>query len=276
MKETDRNLLTYFGLTFLWSWVVWSPLVLAGLGFIHISAGVLKIVTIPISIVAMFGPLFGALLTVRRENGKAASWQFIKSFRDLRLGWKAVIFPILILGGSTFIAWITPELFGETRVPMLVPSVWIFVPYLLLMIFLGGGQEEFGWRGYALPRLEQRMGLWPANLFLGIVWACWHIPLWFIPGTSQSFMNFGGFMLLTIGYSFLFSWIRDISGKKPFSGLFVHGVANAFIPFMPTIIMQKNVPQPRFWIWVILTFTIGVVITAFRKNAAGRHIFKRT
>ena len=29
--------------------------------------------------------------------------------------------------------------------------IWTFIPYLLIMILLGGGQEEFGWRGYALP-----------------------------------------------------------------------------------------------------------------------------
>ena len=271
MKDDDRNLLKYFGLTFLWSWIIWSPLVLAGLGIIPISANILKSVTMPITIIAAFGPLFGALLTLRGENGKGSSLRFLKSFLDLRLGWKTFVFPILILGGCTGMAWVIPEFYGETRLPMLVPSIWIFAPYLLIMILMGGGQEEFGWRGYALPRLEQRMGLWRANFFLGIIWACWHIPLWFIPGASQTFMNFGGFMLLTTGYSFLFSWIRDISGNKSFSGLFVHGVANAFIPFMPTIIMQKNVPQPRFWIWVILTFIVGVVIMAFRSNKNSQH-----
>lgn len=266
MENNDRNLFKFFSLAFLWSWIIWSPLVLAGFGIIPLSANLLKSITIPISIVAAFGPLFGALVTLRGENGKGSSILFLKSFLDLKLGWKAYIFPILILGGSTAIAWILPEFFGESRIPMLVPSVWIFAPYLLLMIFFGGGQEEFGWRGYALSRLEQRMGMWKANFFLGVIWACWHIPLWFIPGTSQTFMNFGGFILLTTGYSFLFSWIRNISGNKPFSGLFVHGVANAFIPFMPPLIMQNNVLQTRFWIWVILTFIVGLTIMTFRSK----------
>jgi membrane protease YdiL (CAAX protease family) len=136
------------------------------------------------------------------------------------------------------------------------------------MILLGGGQEEFGWRGYALSRLEQQFGPWLGNVVLGIIWVCWHIPLWFIPGTSQTFMNFGGFMLLTVGYSFIFSWIRRLSGDRPFSGLYVHGVANAFIPFMPILDMHANMPQPRFWIWVSLTFIVGVLVMAFRKFPA--------
>jgi hypothetical protein len=132
------------------------------------------------------------------------------------------------------------------------------------MIFLGGGQEEFGWRGYALPLLERRFGIWFGNLILGLIHAFWHLPLWFITGTSQSYMKFGGFILLIVGYSFILSWIRKISGNRPFSGLYAHGLANAFIPFMPTLIMQKNLPQPHFWIWVTLTFLIGIIITVLR------------
>jgi len=81
-------------------------------------------------------------------------------------------------------------------------------------------------------------------------------------------MNFGGFILLIVGYSFILSWIRKISGNRPFSGLYAHGLANAFIPLMPTLIMQKNVPQPHFWIWGSLTFIIGIIITLMRDKKA--------
>jgi uncharacterized protein len=84
-------------------------------------------------------------------------------------------------------------------------------------------------------------------------------------------MNFGVIILLMVGYSFILSWIRKISGNKPFSGLYVHGLFNAFIPLMPPLIMQKNAPQPRFWIWVILTLLIGIIITVFRKKSMTRY-----
>ena len=38
------------------------------------------------------------------------------------------------------------------------------------------------------------------------------------------------------------------------------------IPLMPTLIMQKSIPQPRFWIWVTLTFLIGILITILREK----------
>jgi uncharacterized protein len=266
MNDSVRFPFRFFLITFIWSWIIWAPLILASHKIIPVSDKLLSILTIPVIMIGVFGPLAGALFVLHHEKGKGSSKNYLRSFFDFHLGWKAYILPIIIFGGSTFIAWFSPELFGEERLPMLFPAVWIFIPYLLFMIILGGGQEEFGWRGYALPILEDKFGIWFANIILGIIWACWHIPLWFITGTSQMYMNFGGFILLMVGYSFILSWIRKISDNKSFSGLYVHGLFNAFIPLMPTLIMQKNEPQPRFWIWVILTILIGIIITVFRKK----------
>jgi uncharacterized protein len=264
MNNKVRFPFRFFIITSIWSWILWTPLVLGSLKIIAVSDKLLSIMTLPVIILGVFGPLAGALFALHHDHDKGSSGKYLRSFLDFNLGLKAYIIPIVIFGGSTFIAWFLPELFGENRLPMLLPSVWVFLPYLIFMILLGGGQEEFGWRGYALPLLEKKFGLWFANTILGIIWACWHIPLWFITGTSQSYMNFGGFILLMVGYSFILSWIRKISGDRPFSGLYVHGLFNAFIPLMPTLILQKNMPQPRFWIWVTLTLLIGILITIFR------------
>jgi membrane protease YdiL (CAAX protease family) len=63
-------------------------------------------------------------------------------------------------------------------------------PWLLLLVatFLSTwvqAGEELGWRGYALPRLAARMGLGPASVLLGIVWALWHLPLFYTRGHRQ-------------------------------------------------------------------------------------------
>ncbi len=266
MNNNVRFPFRFFIVTFIWSWAIWIFLIFCSLKIIPVSDKFLLICTIPIIMLGAFGPLVGALFVLHQEKGKGASRKYLRSFLDFNLGWKAYIFPVIIFGGSTFIAWFFPELIGEKRLPMLLPSVWLFIPYLFLMILLGGGQEELGWRGYALPLLESQFGIWLANIILGTIWASWHLPLWFITGTGQTYINFGGFVLLMVGYSFILSWILKISGNRPFSGLYAHGFANAFIPFMPTVIMQKNVPQPYFWIWVIFTFLIGILITILRKK----------
>jgi len=268
MNNTVHFPFRFFVITFVWSWILWIPLALGCLEIIPVSYKFLSIFTFPLTYLGAFGPLAGALFAIHQEKGKGSLKKYLQSFLDFNLGWKTYIFPVIIFGGSTFIAWFLPELFGEKRLSMLLPSIWIFFPCLLFMLLVGGGQEEFGWRGYALPLLENKYGIWFANLILGILWAFWHIPLWFITDTSQTYMNFGGFILLMVGYSFILSWIRNLSGNRPFSGIYVHGLFNAFVPLMPPLIMQKNVPQPRFWIWVTLTFFIGILITLLREKKA--------
>jgi membrane protease YdiL (CAAX protease family) len=51
--------------------------------------------------------------------------------------------------------------------------------------------EELGWRGFALPRLAERFGAARASLVLGVIWAFWHLPQFYIQGADtlgQSFL----------------------------------------------------------------------------------------
>ena len=47
----------------------------------------------------------------------------------------------------------------------------------LLVLAVGGGFEEPGWRGFALGRLQQRLSPVKATLLLGFMWGLWHVPL---------------------------------------------------------------------------------------------------
>ncbi|WP_082663009.1 CPBP family intramembrane glutamic endopeptidase [Thermococcus sp. 2319x1] len=49
------------------------------------------------------------------------------------------------------------------------------------MLFLGGPlQEEFGWRGYASPRLQANHSALVSSVIIGVLWAFWHLPLNFM------------------------------------------------------------------------------------------------
>jgi len=55
--------------------------------------------------------------------------------------------------------------------------------------------EELGWRGVALPLLQRRFTPFVASLVLGVIWAVWHLPAFFMSGTPQSGWSFGSFFL---------------------------------------------------------------------------------
>jgi uncharacterized protein len=256
----DRIPLRFFVVTFLWSWLIWMPLVLAGFGVLNISEDLVSVITMPIIILGAFGPAVGAIYSIRTLEGNKEVKLFLKSFLSLKFSWKLWLAIFLIIGLTNIIAWYLPELFGYVRVPMLLPNAYIFPFYWLIMVLLGGGQEEIGWRGYIMPFLESKYGLWIGNIFLGIIWAVWHIPLWFITGSSQTYMPFIAFVIGLIGLSFFFSWVVKSSDGRSISGLIAHGTFNAFIPLFPTIIMEPGVSQLRFWIHEILILCIGIII----------------
>jgi uncharacterized protein len=271
MKKPTKFPYQFFVVTFLWSWLIWLPLVLAGNGILPMGKGLLSILSVPMIMLGIFGPAAGALYCLKTLNGKGAIRNYLRGLLDLRFGLKAWLFPILVFGVSTWLAWILPELWGEPRLKMLLPSIWVFPPYVLIMILLGGGQEELGWRGYILDPMEERLGPWLGNLVLGVIWGVWHLPLFFIPGVSQSYTPFAGFMLLIIGYSWFFAWVRQSSGKRTMAGLVAHGWANAFVPLFPTLLMATGADQTRYWIWASLTFVIGLVTMVLRSRRSSHN-----
>ena len=269
LKSAERFPFRYFVVTFLWSWLAWLPLVLAGFGLIPLGSGFLDAARLPLTVLGIFGPAAGAFFSLRTLEGKGAVGRYLRGLLDFRFGWKAWIVPLVVLGVSTCISWAIPELWGEPRLGTLLPSLGLLPVYFLAMVFLGGGQEELGWRGYILDPLEERLGPWLGNMVLGVVWAAWHLPLFLTPGTTESFMSFPAFMLMTTGYSLFYSWVRRVSGRRTLAGLYIHGLANAVIPVFPLTTMVPGAPQPRFWIFAVLIFLVGIVTMTIRSFRRG-------
>lgn len=70
--------------------------------------------------------------------------------------------------------------------------------------------EEYGWRAYALPRLQRVMSPVTASVIIGVVWALWHVPTFFIPGAS--FDTLAIFIPLMIAGSIIYTWLFNASG----------------------------------------------------------------
>jgi uncharacterized protein len=243
--ETDMTValrvpLRFFVVTFAWSWIIWTPLVLAGLGVIDLGEDLRTLLPLPAAMLGAFGPAVGACFAVWTLEGRAALAAFLRRFVSLRFGWEVWLAMFGVLGAVNVVAWYVPDPFGHPRPPMLLPNALVFPIWWLLMVFLGGGQEEVGWRGYILEPLEARFGLWGGNVVLALVWIVWHGPLWFIPGTTQASMPVVAFAIGLIGLSFFFSWVMKASGGRPMAGLMVHGTNNAFIPLFPTIVTEAD------------------------------------
>src|SRR5258708_3068856 len=78
---------------------------------------------------------------------------------------------------------------------MLPPVLLIFVGLLIAGMFVSSLVEEPGWRGFALPRLQERYGPLTGSLILGLCWGLWHLPLFTIPGYDGAGTGFLGIII---------------------------------------------------------------------------------
>lgn len=256
----------FFLITFLWSWLLWLPFVLGGLGIWDWDENLRSSLSMPAIILGAFGPGIAAVYSIKTLQGKSAVKTFLRSFLSFKFGWKVWLSIFGALGLANFLAWFLPGFFGYERLPMLLPTIFVFPIYWLVMVFFGGGQEEIGWRGYIMPYLESRYGIWLGNIILGIIWTLWHAPLWFIPDSFQVFMPFPAFLIGCIGLSFFFSWVVKASNNKPLSALIAHGTSNAMLPVFPSLVLSSGVFQFHFWILEIMYLFIGIVALASLKK----------
>lgn len=111
-------------------------------------------------------------------------------------------------------------------------------PYFILsnsisvLFFCGPLNEEIGWRGFLLLRLQMCLNpLW-SSIVMGIIWACWHLPMFFIVGTSQYGCSFILFMLDTTLASILIMWIFSKTDRSLIFTILYHTCNNVSTAIM--------------------------------------------
>jgi len=186
----------FFIITFVFTWGLWLPSILAGLGIdIELDAETYTAITVPIG---AFAPLLVALALVIKQKGWQGGRDFFRQAFDLKIKplylIAAFVIPLIIHILSHYLALALGFPVADTLFPanLGIPTILIAIPYFFLMLIIGGGQEEFGWRGYAQEPLQKRMGVIPASLLIGLVWGLWHLPLWVMPGDGHSTAFPGG------------------------------------------------------------------------------------
>ena len=207
-----KQLLTYFGLAYLISWTIWLPLYggifgltnLPALPFQHALGGL--------------GPLMASFLTTWIFLKKEGLKQLLaKCFQLKPLIYLAVALfsPFILAFIAVFMSYFidkTPiDLSGLLRAKEF-PQFNLLTFFIYNLIFFGFG-EEVGRRGFALPRLQNKLNALTASLTLTVFWALWHIPLFFYrPGyTSMGFAGIMAWVFSLLTGSILLTWLYNSS-----------------------------------------------------------------
>ncbi|HVT38012.1 MAG TPA: CPBP family intramembrane glutamic endopeptidase [Gemmatimonadaceae bacterium] len=94
--------------------------------------------------------------------------------------------------------------------------------------------EEIGWRGYALPRLADRMGLRWAGIVLGVIWALWHIPQFFITTSDTYGQSFAFYAAQVVALSVAMTWLWARTGASLLLVMLLHAAVNNSKDIVPS------------------------------------------
>jgi len=150
------------------------------------------------------------------------------------------------------------------------------VPMFILLTLAAGIGEEFGWRGFLLPRLQSRHNALVSGLIVGVAWAVWHIPMFFIEGTSQYEQQLqGGLLPAILGYSafviansVLFTWLFNNTRGSVLLAAVFHGASNTWGGYI-------DVNRGHFD-GIIVFMAVSVLITTIIAAMAGANDLSRT
>lgn len=182
-------LLWFFVLAYAFTWLVWTPWVLGTAG-----AGLLPVTVSPTAtgylnaVAILAGPTLAAFVVTAATDGRAGVRRLLARLVLWRVGirWYVVALvaiPLVMVLGAMAYARVLPDLAPLGGTPYVASYLLTFV----LVTLLGGPLfEEVGWRGFALPRLQQAYGPLVASVVLGVLWALWHLPEFLVPSWAAS------------------------------------------------------------------------------------------
>jgi membrane protease YdiL (CAAX protease family) len=131
--------------------------------------------------------------------------------------------------------------------------------------------EEIGWRGYALPRLAERFGLARASLLLGVIWACWHLPQFYIREADTYRQSFIVFLLQVTAISVVMAWLYARTGGSLLLTMLLHAAINNSKDIVPsaqpgsTGIFAWNASAVAWLTVVLLWICAGFLLARMRK-----------
>ncbi len=164
--------------------------------------------TNPLFLLAVYAPAIAGVFVVVRLHGPAGLGPFARRLALWRMPW---VWWLLLVFGIPAVSYAGAALKGTLDDPFPFSPWTAVLPALVTTLFIGP-IEEFGWRGVALPLLQRRLAPFWAGLWLGLIWAVWHVPAFFLSGTPQSSWSLPGFLLGCVALSVILTPMFNAAG----------------------------------------------------------------
>lgn len=222
--------LQFFAITYLVSWTLFSaagyvlsrPASPAGAPL----AGVLFLLG------AIMPSLVALALTALRE-GRTGVRVLLGGLRKWSVGARWYLFALTYMIAVKLAAAILNR-FALGEWPRFGQTPWYLMVAAIVFSTPVQAGEEIGWRGYALPRLTKHFSLGGASVVLGVIWACWHLPFFFIPGSDNYGQSFLLYLMAVTAISVAMAWVYWRTNGSLFLTMLLHASINNTAGIVPS------------------------------------------
>jgi uncharacterized protein len=218
----NRPLATYFLLCFLLTWSVagmswYAPtLALRLFGPMGIQS--------PAFLFAVYVPTLLGIALTAFYSGRAGLWALLRRLNPIPgLLWGGITLVLMLM--LSILAALGHGLLGGPGLNLQLASAPMTLAFALLLD-PGPLGEELGWRGFAFPRMIRRYSPLVGSVLLGIVWAAWHVPAFYIPGMPQMELNLPLFLVACVATMLIMSWLTACARGNLWPAIIAHLLIN--------------------------------------------------
>jgi membrane protease YdiL (CAAX protease family) len=227
------SLLAFFSLTYLASWGCFYAVAALSRG---------AAATVPageafrglLLYLGIFAPALVALALTARAEGRAGAQALLRRILRWQVGVRWYVFAAGFMAAIKLSAALVARL-STGAWPRFGSDPWYLM--LLATAFSTPVQagEEIGWRGYALPRLAERIGLGAGSVVLGIIWAAWHLPFFYLFPEGDTFgQSFPVYLAGVTAMSVAMAWLYGKTQGSLLLVMLLHAAVNNTKDIVPS------------------------------------------
>jgi uncharacterized protein len=246
-----RGVVAFLALTFAVTWACFIPAaVLSGRLSISDPASGLR----ALILLGTISPSLIALALTGRAEGAAGmrallrrvlQWQVSARYYVFAVGYMAAV-KLTAAAAHRFVTGSWPRFWEEPW--------YVMAAAITISTWVQAG-EEIGWRGYALPRLAARWGLATGSIVLGVIWAVWHLPLFYLHGADTYGQSFAAYLLQVVAISIAMAWLYWRTHGSLLLVMLMHASINNTKGIVPTV---PRLPADPLWPGASLTAWLTV------------------
>lgn len=250
----------FFVLTFLISWLLWSPF--------YFFDDFNEFWALP----GAWGPTLAALLLTFREKGRRGVRSLLKKVLIWRVGLKYYLFAIFTFFCiATASVLLNKAIGGDYPDPEIILNgmglskgqiglALILSPVFFLINTLVGGPiaEELGWRGYAQNELQRKFSPNIAGLIIGFMWSIWHLPLMIFLPKGIGNMPFLHYILVMTCTGVIFSWLYNRTKGSVLLAILLHGGMNFSLGFLGADVLTVG---NLLYIHIVLIIVVAALLS---------------